>query len=249
VSQKYLVPATGLDQFFFDCKNNLREVTKEEAKGELVTDILQLRRGGWDLGDAGKYDLFPNPLNNAHILIFLRDKWVDGDWKGIFSELEIQYLINVVQGDFRYPYPPIVRNFRFGAFNDGDDYCPICKKERADGSCEIFLNWKGRELRRAVCTCIDCWDKIMGLFWDGWQKETIIIKSKRNPIQAALKHEVLKQAKYRCQDCGASNKDTELEVDHIIPVVQGGTDELDNLQVLCKDCNIKKNNRTWEAGK
>lgn len=247
MSQKYLVPASGLDQFFYDCKNNCREVTKEEAKEELVCDILRYRTHGWDLGNGGRHDLFSSPLNDRMILIFLRDKWGVGDWKGIFSELEIQDLITMVQGNFRYPYPPIERDFRVGVWNEGN--CPICKKEEIDGACEVFLNWKGCELRRAALICIFCWDKIQNLFYDGWQKETIIIKSKRNPIQAALKHEILKQARYRCQDCGASNKDIELEIDHIIPIVRGGSDELDNLQVLCKDCNIKKNNRAWEAGK
>jgi hypothetical protein len=41
----------------------------------------------------------------------------------------------------------------------------------------------------------------------------------------------------RCIICGTKNK---LTVDHIIPVVHGGTDDLDNLQALCKSCNSRK---------
>jgi 5-methylcytosine-specific restriction endonuclease McrA len=34
----------------------------------------------------------------------------------------------------------------------------------------------------------------------------------------------------------------ELEVDHKVPVAQGGSDALDNLQTLCVDCNRGKRN-------
>jgi len=51
-----------------------------------------------------------------------------------------------------------------------------------------------------------------------------------------------------CQDCGASKNEVKLEVDHIIPVSQGGNDELSNLQVLCKECNRAKGNRSWIGG-
>ena len=71
---------------------------------------------------------------------------------------------------------------------------------------------------------------------------------KRIPINAALRHEVFVRDGYRCLECGASNQDTSLEVDHIIPVNQGGTDELNNLQTLCMQCNRAKSNRAWKAG-
>ncbi len=40
-----------------------------------------------------------------------------------------------------------------------------------------------------------------------------------------------------CKGCGS---DEELHVDHIQPVCQGGTPTDDNLQTLCKDCNLRK---------
>ena len=46
---------------------------------------------------------------------------------------------------------------------------------------------------------------------------------------------------YTCVQCGARKEDgATLHVDHIIPVSRGGTDELDNLQTLCKECNLNK---------
>ena len=71
---------------------------------------------------------------------------------------------------------------------------------------------------------------------------------KRKPLTRSIRHEVFKRDNYRCVECGATNKDTRLHVDHIIPVAQGGTDELDNLQTLCEACNLSKSNRAWKGG-
>jgi hypothetical protein len=49
---------------------------------------------------------------------------------------------------------------------------------------------------------------------------------------------VLKRDHYRCCMCKRSG--LELAVDHKVPLAQGGTDALDNLQTLCVDCNRGK---------
>jgi hypothetical protein len=41
----------------------------------------------------------------------------------------------------------------------------------------------------------------------------------------------------------------ELEVDHIIPRFKGGTDELSNLQVLCKICHNIKSKKEWDEAR
>ena len=43
-----------------------------------------------------------------------------------------------------------------------------------------------------------------------------------------------------CDRCGATNK---LTIDHIIPLARGGTNDLENLQVLCQSCNSSKGAR------
>ena len=66
-------------------------------------------------------------------------------------------------------------------------------------------------------------------------------KRKRTRIPRGLRHEVFKRDNYRCVECGAKKEDgTTLHIDHKIPVSKGGTDELDNLQTLCSDCNLNK---------
>jgi rubredoxin len=64
---------------------------------------------------------------------------------------------------------------------------------------------------------------------------------KRKSIKPSLRFEILKRDNYRCQMCGVTAKDgATLEIDHIHPVSKGGTNDPDNLQVLCRDCNAGK---------
>ena len=51
---------------------------------------------------------------------------------------------------------------------------------------------------------------------------------------------VLQRDEERCQYCGEPAG----HVDHIIPVCQGGTDEMENLAAACASCNLKKGGRT-----
>jgi len=68
-------------------------------------------------------------------------------------------------------------------------------------------------------------------------------KNNRTPFTKSIRHEVFKKDNFCCVECGATNKEIILHVDHIIPVSRGGTDELDNLQTLCESCNLAKKNR------
>jgi len=61
-----------------------------------------------------------------------------------------------------------------------------------------------------------------------------------NPVSDSLRYEVLKRGKGRCELCGTTKDDAQLDVDHIIPKARGGKNELANLQVLCAKCNRTK---------
>jgi ATP adenylyltransferase len=58
-----------------------------------------------------------------------------------------------------------------------------------------------------------------------------------------LRFQVLAESDRRCALCGATEKDSRLEIDHIIPRSLGGRTEKSNLQVLCSQCNRAKANR------
>ena len=72
--------------------------------------------------------------------------------------------------------------------------------------------------------------------------------AKRNPLGSRLRHECFKRDNYLCKDCGATKEESTLHCDHILPVAQGGTDELSNLQTLCANCNLAKSDKKWIAG-
>lgn len=73
-------------------------------------------------------------------------------------------------------------------------------------------------------------------------------KSRRTNMSKSIRHEVFKRDNYKCVECGVNKDETSLHIDHILPVSQGGSDELDNLQTLCQDCNLAKSNRFWKGG-
>lgn len=67
--------------------------------------------------------------------------------------------------------------------------------------------------------------------------------TKREP-SARLKVQVLMRDGNRCRLCGVECNDGlhNIHFDHIIPWSKGGETTLDNLQVLCSDCNLAKGN-------
>ena len=46
--------------------------------------------------------------------------------------------------------------------------------------------------------------------------------------------------RYKCKCCGKWFLKKDIDIDHIIPKNHGGTDELWNLQPMCKHCNRQK---------
>lgn len=65
--------------------------------------------------------------------------------------------------------------------------------------------------------------------------------SERTPISKKLRFDVFKRDGFRCTYCGATPSETViLEVDHIHPVAEGGSNDIDNLVAACFDCNRGK---------
>jgi 5-methylcytosine-specific restriction endonuclease McrA len=62
----------------------------------------------------------------------------------------------------------------------------------------------------------------------------------RDALSLKVRWDVLKGDNYACVKCGARPPDVELEVDHIIAVARHGTNDLSNLQTLCRPCNQGK---------
>ena len=56
-------------------------------------------------------------------------------------------------------------------------------------------------------------------------------------------HELFGKQEGRCNGCQVDFPFRMFEVDHIVPQSRGGTDHLDNLQMLCSHCNRIKGDR------
>jgi 5-methylcytosine-specific restriction endonuclease McrA len=62
----------------------------------------------------------------------------------------------------------------------------------------------------------------------------------RKQIGKKLRFEVFKRDGFTCAYCGATPPSVILQVDHIHPVADGGTNDPDNLITSCQPCNIGK---------
>ncbi len=61
-----------------------------------------------------------------------------------------------------------------------------------------------------------------------------------------LKRRLMRRQRNTCVYCGHRRIATSMEIDHIIPVVRGGSNDENNLQVICRECNRRKGLQTDE---
>lgn len=72
-------------------------------------------------------------------------------------------------------------------------------------------------------------------------------ETSRKPLGKRRRFEVFKRDAFTCQYCGRTPPAVVLEVDHIVPVAAGGSDDDHNLITSCFDCNRGKADGTLEA--
>ena len=73
--------------------------------------------------------------------------------------------------------------------------------------------------------------------------------TRRKAIPKKVRFEVFKRDKFTCTYCGRKAPDVVLEVDHIIPVAEGGKNDIMNLTTSCRDCNRGKGKRIYKKWK
>ena len=98
-------------------------------------------------------------------------------------------------------------------------------------------NWKAASRLAAAAPLIDdCSDCVVSAG-----------KPKRSRVQLSPRDReaVLMRDGYRCRHCGRNPREDgiKLHVDHIEPWSKGGTNDLENLQALCEECNLGKSDQ------
>lgn len=66
----------------------------------------------------------------------------------------------------------------------------------------------------------------------------------RKGIGKALRFSVFARDNFTCRYCGRQSDAVTLVIDHVMPVCQGGTNDVENLVTACVDCNSGKGGRT-----
>ena len=88
----------------------------------------------------------------------------------------------------------------------------------------------------------------IGLFYTGAHRTDIPKRTDlgKLPAPATHKNRLYGEQEGNCNGCRSHFEARNMEVDHIIARAKGGTDHLDNLQLLCGSCNRIKGNRGME---
>jgi HNH endonuclease len=69
------------------------------------------------------------------------------------------------------------------------------------------------------------------------QQEHAVAAPRRDPLPRDVRLAVWRRDRGRCRECGNG---FDLQYDHVIPLAMGGASSVENLQLLCGDCNRAK---------
>lgn len=76
-----------------------------------------------------------------------------------------------------------------------------------------------------------------------WKRQLVLYKEQNThgEIPQHIKNAVFQRDRGMCVQCGYFGE--YIEYDHILPRSKGGANTVDNLQLLCRGCNLKKGDR------
>lgn len=79
-----------------------------------------------------------------------------------------------------------------------------------------------------------------------WKRQLVFLAENKahGSVLDHVKSAVLQRDQGRCVQCGSdADGGKYLEYDHILPRSEGGTNTVENIQLLCRMCNLKKGTR------
>ena len=85
------------------------------------------------------------------------------------------------------------------------------------------------------------WGHMCPVFWtQSGATETKVFRQTGRYLPRDIMLKVVRRDNHICQKCFKYVPDNEIEFDHIIPFSKGGPTTVDNLRLLCRECNRKK---------
>jgi len=80
--------------------------------------------------------------------------------------------------------------------------------------------------------------------WDIY-KTQLYLKTRNINRRSLIEKENIIEGKIICSHCQSIVGRREVEIDHLLSVSSGGSSKEENLQILCKKCNRRKNSKIW----
>ena len=103
-----------------------------------------------------------------------------------------------------------------------------------------------RKAKSAWAVATEC-RKLEGFYVAWYDTEEIAgTAPKRKKFVPRIRTAVYQKTNGICSICGDPISENNFTIDHIIPLSKGGTDDISNLQPVCRTCNQIKNNSTQE---
>ena len=134
--------------------------------------------------------------------------------------------------------------YKWSRGKDGrQSYCRTCDLA---AKARHYKEHQAETIARVNRWQLDNWEKVKQ-YKRKWKRNNpnsiLQYKHKRRSIEsqehftAEEWQRLLEKSGSRCLACGSSEK---LSADHVIPLSQGGSNSIENIQVLCVLCNCKK---------
>jgi 5-methylcytosine-specific restriction endonuclease McrA len=118
------------------------------------------------------------------------------------------------------------------AMDDTGHVCNNCKID--DGRATLY--WKESDFD----LCHQCLLQLTTYHIDPHLKDSEALTVRRMAIPESLRNEIFARDGGKCIMCGSGEH---IQIDHVKPFSRGGTTTKDNLQTLCRACNLAKRAR------